>query len=256
MKKKTIVAVSGGFDPIHVGHIRLFSAAKKLGDELVVILNGDHWLTDKKGFVFMKEKERAEVLRGLRVVDRVIITRHAKGDADKSVSKYLARLKPDIFANGGDRKTMAHIPEAETCTKYGIKMMFGVGAGGKIQSSSWLTGQIIGKGVIDTRPWGSEEVLKSEPQYWVKTLTVKPGKRLSLQKHFHRSEVWVCVQGELTAELAGKKQTIGIGDVLISKKGETHRLSSKKGGMIVEVAFGDRVVEDDIVRLADDFGRR
>ena len=254
-KKKKVVVVSGGFDPIHVGHVRLMQKAKKLGDELVVILNNDNWLKTKKGFVFMPEKERAEVLKGLGVVDRVVITGHKKNDTDRSVSKELARLKPDIFANGGDRKTAAHIPEAVVCKKYGIKMVFNVGPGGKVQSSSWLTIKLAGKAIMDVRPWGHEEVLKSMPHYWVKMLTINAGHRFSLQIHSHRTEVWVCVEGKLTAEIDGKKIPMSVGDIIIAPQGKTHRLGSLKGGTIAEIAYGDRVVEDDFVRLEDDYGR-
>lgn len=143
--KKIVVAVSGGFDPLHIGHVRLFEDAKKLGDELVVILNNDNWLKKKKGHVFMKEKERKEILKALRVVDRVIITKHRKNDADMTVCNELKMICPDIFANGGDRdKKDSANPKSSLyrdislCKKLGIKMVFNVGKGGKIQSSSWL----------------------------------------------------------------------------------------------------------------------
>jgi mannose-1-phosphate guanylyltransferase/mannose-6-phosphate isomerase len=167
----------------------------------------------------------------------------------------LERLKPDIFANGGDRKIQADIPEVALCKKYGIKMVFGVGQGGKVQSSSWLTGKLAGKSIIDIRPWGFEEVLKVDPKHWIKILSVAPGQRFSLQKHRHRSETWVCVSGKLTAEIQGKKHPLTAGDVVTVKNGQTHRLSSKMGGVIVEVAAGNRVVEDDVIRLHDDYGR-
>ncbi len=135
--KEIVVAVSGGFDPIHPGHIRMFKEAKALGDKLVVILNNDNWLTQKKRYNFMSEKERKEVLEGIRWVDEVILTRHPKNPTDMSVTEALRRVKPDIFANGGDR-VKTNTPEVELCRKLGIKMAFNVGAGGKIQSSSWL----------------------------------------------------------------------------------------------------------------------
>lgn len=136
-RKKKVVAVSGGFDPVHVGHVRLFKEARKLGDELVVILNNDHWLAAKKGRAFMPERERKELLEGIKWVDRVVVTRHKKGDSDRSVCRELRRLKPAIFANGGDR-TYTNIPEVALCDDLGIKMVFNVGKGGKVQSSSWL----------------------------------------------------------------------------------------------------------------------
>lgn len=135
--KPVVVAVSGGFDPIHPGHIRMFKEAKALGDRLVVILNNDNWLQKKKKYNFMGEKERKEVIEALRDVDQVVLTHHTKNPEDMSVCEALQRIKPDIFANGGDR-VKSNIPEVDLCKKLGIKMVFNVGEGGKVQSSSWL----------------------------------------------------------------------------------------------------------------------
>jgi D-beta-D-heptose 7-phosphate kinase/D-beta-D-heptose 1-phosphate adenosyltransferase len=135
--QKVVVAVSGGFDPIHIGHVRMFERARSLGDELVVILNNDNWLRAKKGFAFMPEKERKEVIEALRVVDRVVLTRHTPNDKDTSVSRELRAVRPHIFANGGDRK-FDNVPEVAVCEALGCAMVFNIGKGGKIQSSSWL----------------------------------------------------------------------------------------------------------------------
>ena len=132
------VAVSGGFDPLHIGHTRLFKEARALGDRLVVILNNDNWLRMKKKYVFMPEKERVELLRAFPFVDKVVLTSHARVDKDMSVCGELLRIKPAIFANGGDRKYTTDIPEAALCEKLGIAMIFNVGRGGKVQSSSWM----------------------------------------------------------------------------------------------------------------------
>jgi cytidyltransferase-like protein len=136
-KRQKIVVVSGGFDPVHIGHVRMFEAAKKLGDKLVVILNNDNWLQQKKGFVFMREKERKEIIEAFRMVDKVLITKHPKHFKDISVCAELRKIKPDIFANGGDRK-LDNIPEVAVCEKINCQMVFNVGRGGKVQSSSWL----------------------------------------------------------------------------------------------------------------------
>jgi cytidyltransferase-like protein len=139
MKKPVVVAVSGGFDPLHIGHIRMFQEAKKLGDELVVIVNNDYWLADKKGKPFMSGEERKEIIEAIRGVDRVILTDHTSGDPDRSVCRALREIKPDIFANGGDRKPDGDpVPEVTLCEELGIKMVYNIGAGGKVQSSSWL----------------------------------------------------------------------------------------------------------------------
>ena len=136
-KEKIVVAVSGGFDPVHIGHVRMFQEAKALGDELVVILNNDNWLLKKKGYIFMKEQERKEILEALTVVDRVIVTEHPEDPYDMSVCEELKVLAPHIFANGGDRKE-DNVPEVAICDEMGCKMVFNVGYGGKVQSSSWL----------------------------------------------------------------------------------------------------------------------
>jgi D-beta-D-heptose 7-phosphate kinase/D-beta-D-heptose 1-phosphate adenosyltransferase len=140
--KKIIVAVSGGFDPVHVGHIQLLEEAKSLGDELVVILNNDNWLKKKKGFVFMPQQERKEILKALKWVDKVIITKHGLNPEDTSVNRELRKIKPNIFANGGDR-TKNNIPEVAACKEINCKMVFNVGRDGKIQSSSWLLEKIL-----------------------------------------------------------------------------------------------------------------
>ena len=122
---------------MHIGHVRMFKEAKALGDKLVVILNNDNWLKKKKGYAFMPQKERKELLENIKWVDEVILTLHKPNPEDMSVAKELAKLKPDIFANGGDRKK-GNTPETAVCEEHGIKAVFNIGKGGKIQSSSWL----------------------------------------------------------------------------------------------------------------------
>ena len=143
-KKKIIVAVSGGLDPVHVGHIRLLREAKKLGDELVVILNNDNWLKKKKGFVFMPQNERKEIVKSIRWVDRVVLSSHPQDPKDMSLNAELEKIRPNIFANGGDR-TKKNIPEITVCKEINCRMVFNVGSGGKVQSSSWLIKKIFEK---------------------------------------------------------------------------------------------------------------
>ncbi len=137
LKKSTVVAVSGGFDPLHIGHVRLFQEAKKLGDKLVVILNNDNWLKAKKGYAFMSQEERKEIIKALGCVDEVILTGHPENPKDMSVCAELKKIRPQLFANGGDR-TNKNIPEIPVCRDIGCKMIFEMGKGGKVQSSSWL----------------------------------------------------------------------------------------------------------------------
>jgi cytidyltransferase-like protein len=136
--QKRIIAVSGGFDPIHVGHVRMIQEASALGDELVVIINNDHWLRKKKGHVFMPEDQRKEIIEAVGGVSRVVLTSHAPDCQDMSVCDALREIRPDVFANGGDRFA-DNIPEAVLCRELGIETVFNIGRGGKVQSSSWLT---------------------------------------------------------------------------------------------------------------------
>tara|TARA_B100000902_G_C26435422_1_gene493493 strand:- start:44 stop:466 length:423 start_codon:yes stop_codon:yes gene_type:complete len=131
--KKTSVAVSGYFDPIHVGHLEYLKMAKELGDFLIVIVNNNQQCILKKGKSFMDENDRVEIVRALGIVDKVFLSI----DTDRTVCKSLEEIKPDIFANGGDRST-DEVPETSICKKYNIKMIDGLGD--KIRSSSSLTG--------------------------------------------------------------------------------------------------------------------
>jgi rfaE bifunctional protein nucleotidyltransferase chain/domain len=126
-----IIATSGYFDPLHVGHLESIELAKKLGGKLVVIVNNDKQAILKKGRPFMPQEERMKIVKALKCVDEVILSI----DEDRSVCKTLEMLKPDIYAKGGDRN-LDNVPEAEVCKRLGIKIVDGLGK--KIQSSSWL----------------------------------------------------------------------------------------------------------------------
>ena len=136
-KDEIVVMVSGGFDPIHIGHVRYIQEAKAMGDKLIVVLNNDNWLRIKKGKEFMSQIERKEILEALASVDEVLISGHRKNTSDRSVCAEILKVKPHIFANGGDRFA-DNIPEFKLCNDLGIRMVFNVGKGGKIRSSSEL----------------------------------------------------------------------------------------------------------------------
>jgi len=127
----TTVCVSGGFDPVHVGHLRMMQEAAKFG-KVIAIVNSDDWLMRKKGYIFMPFEERCEIIEGFACVET---TTHVN-DVDNTVCEALERLAPDYFANGGDRKT-DNTPEMDVCERLGIELLWGVG-GGKVQSSSTL----------------------------------------------------------------------------------------------------------------------
>ena len=128
-----IVATSGYFDPLHVGHLECLEMAKELGDRLIVIVNSDLQAKLKKGESFMKEEDRMRIVSALKCVDEVFLSI----DKDKSQCESLRYINPDIFAKGGDR-TSGEIPESRVCNELGIKIIDGLGE--KIRSSSDLTG--------------------------------------------------------------------------------------------------------------------
>jgi len=143
MLMKTVV-VSGYFNPIHRGHVSLFKEARKLGEKLIVIVNNDKQVLIKGSQAFMDEEERKYILESIRYVDEVVVSI----DEDGTQCRTLEMLKPDIFANGGDRKNTSDIPEAKVCERLGIQMIFNVG-GDKTQSSSWLLGSVKGPSILD-----------------------------------------------------------------------------------------------------------
>jgi len=193
---KKIVLVSGGFDPLHSGHIAYFEAAAQLGDELWVALNSDAWLARKKGRSFMPIKERASIVKNLRMVDRVIIDFL---DDDNSASFAILKAKQYgaeniIFANGGDRGS-DNTPEQKM---YGndptVEFVFGIGGTDKKNSSSWILKDWKAPRV--DREWGHYRELYSGDGFAVKELVIAPHSKLSMQRHQHRSETWNIVSGE------------------------------------------------------------
>lgn len=249
----TVVAVSGGFDPLHPGHLRMFIEAKKLGDKLVVIMNNDNWLRHKKRFAFMPETERKEILEGVRGVDAVMLTEHVPDDPDRSVCRELAKLKPDIFANGGDR-TNENTPEMELCDRLGITLVFGVG-GGKVESSSSLVQRVFEKYTSYPRPWGHYCLYAQGDGWALKTLHVLPNQATSLQSHTLREEYWTLVAGGATATLDGKDVQLRPFEPLHIATGAKHRLrGGPEGGILVEIMRG-AYDENDIRRFEDMYGR-
>jgi len=140
--RKSVIIISGGFDPVHKGHLRMFREASWLGHQVIVGLNSDDWLTRKKGKPFMDFKERKEILEGFKYINQVLAF-DDKDETANDIIKQICSLYRNFdvniyFANGGDR-TSDNVPEMKVCDELGVEMIWGVG-GGKIQSSSWLTG--------------------------------------------------------------------------------------------------------------------
>lgn len=243
-----VVCVSGYFDPIHKGHLEYFELARKLGDRLVVILNNDVQVALKKGKSFMSQRERKIVLEALDVVDEVFVS----VDEDESVCKSLRVINPDVFAQKENR--FSHeIFEEKICRELDIKMIDNLGE--KIQSSSNSIRE--SKSNYEERAWGGFISIEKGDGYQVKRLTLGVGKRISLQKHLHRSEHWVVVSGVARVILDDKEIVLKRNESTYVPVGAIHRLENlgRIPLEIIEVQNGEYLGEDDIERFADDFGR-
>jgi len=251
-----IAIVTGGFDPIHSGHISYFESAKELGDLLIVGLNSDDWLVRKKGKSFMPWEERSAIVNAMSVVDRVINFNDDDNTAKDAIRK-VRDLHPNaeiIFANGGDR-TQENIPEMGIVDDK-LTFEFSVGGNDKKNSSSWILEEW--KSPKTERVWGYYRVLHEVgKEVKVKELTVDPGKRLSMQRHKHRAEHWFVSEGEATVYTIDRSTTdlelqgvYGKHKSLHICKTEWHQLCNEtdKPLKVVEIQYGDECIEEDIER--------
>ena len=248
-----IVLVTGGFDPIHSGHLAYFQAAKQLGDKLVVGLNSDAWLTRKKSRPFMPMSERLALVSALSIVDEVVVYNDDDGSSCDAI-RLVKMQYPDadiIFANGGDR-TASNIPEMSIKD---VEFRFGVGGDNKANSSSWILEEW--KTPKTTRAWGHYRVLHEVgANTKLKELTVAPKTCLSMQRHDHRAEFWFVAQGEAAIytldhssdhELVGH---FGVHEHIWIAKNQWHMLCNETDQPIklIEIQYGENCVEEDIER--------
>jgi cytidyltransferase-like protein len=248
-----IIVVSGGFDPLHSGHIAYFNEAKALGDILIVALNSDDWLKKKKNKFFMPFNERKTVVESLSMVDSVI---NFKDDDIGSCSDALEKIKKNhpfdeiIFCNGGDRN-QGNIPEMSVD---GIQFEFGIGGTNKINSSSLILKDF--QFDSEHRIWGKFHNIFSDINVKVKELILYPGKGISYQKHFHRGEIWFVSSGSCLIKYS-KGNPEKIQELLLSKyesfhvKKETWHQAinlSNEACHIIEIQYGSERNEEDIER--------
>lgn len=254
---KKIILVTGGFDPLHSGHIAYFEEAKKLGDELWVGLNSDIWLTRKKGRPFMTFNERASIIKNLRMVDQVLdFDDDDIGSSNRCIEKILNLTGLDttiIVANGGDRNP-TNIPEV---LKYAdhprVEFAWSVGGDDKKNSSSWILK--AWSQPTTERAWGRYTVLDSGEGWQVKQLAFDVGKELSNQRHFKRSEHWHIVEGVIQMSL---EKPDGSFTVIIKGPGESvdipketwHKAKNigNTTAKVIEVWLGNELTENDIER--------
>ena len=248
-----IVLVTGGFDPIHSGHLAYFQAAKQLGDKLVVGLNSDAWLSRKKSRPFMPMSERFALVSALSIVDEVVVYNDDDGSSCDAIRLVKMRY-PDadiIFANGGDR-TASNIPEMSIKD---VEFRFGVGGDNKANSSSWILEEW--KTPRTTRAWGHYRVLHEVgANTKLKELTVAPKTCLSMQRHDQRAEFWFVAEGEAAIytldnssdhELVGH---FGVHEHIWIAKNQWHMLCNETDQPIklIEIQYGENCVEEDIER--------
>ena len=250
----SIVLVTGGFDPIHSGHIEYINKARELG-RVVVGVNSDEWLIRKKGQPFMSIDERLSIMGNLKNVLCSIRFDDADGSAKDAISKVREMFPKEtiIFANGGDR-TAENIPEMDTDVD-NVQFIFGVGGENKMNSSSWILQEW--KSPKTERPWGYYRVLHEVEGMKVKELTVMPGQSLSMQKHQSRNEYWIVSEGQcivnsrLNNGYALPAKTLNMHDEFKVNKNEWHQLTNPFATpcRIVEIQYGEKCIEEDIERL-------
>jgi len=247
-----VSVVSGGFDPVHSGHIDYIEKASSLGDRLVILLNSDDWLKSKKGKPFMPFKERKRILESMRCVDEVIGFDDADGSCKQGLLHLLEIYNDDeiIFCNGGDRDK-ENIPELNIKN---IKYKFGVGGSNKLNSSSkilnnWNFNQ-------EVRVWGKFLTLYLKNNIKVKELIIDPSKGMSFQKHNHRMEVWFVHSGRCKVFYQDKERSVSEiilnpGDLFKVPVRALHQITNpfSETCKMIEIQYGSAVNENDIERL-------
>ena len=249
-----ISVVSGGFDPIHSGHIFYLKEAKSFGDKLIVALNSDEWLKNKKGKNFLPFDERKLILESLKYVDEVIDFKDDNlGSCINALTEIKKRFPKDtiIFCNGGDR-TKENIPEMSV---ENISFKFGIGGEDKKNSSSSILKDwnFYKEKIV----WGNFYNLFSEKNLKVKELIINPKKGMSFQKHKYRNEIWFVSEGACivnhskTNESEKKEYELNREDIFFVKKNEWHQLVNPYDEIckIIEIQYGEKVIEEDIERL-------
>jgi len=248
-----IAVVSGGFDPVHSGHIDYFNAARKSADHLIVLLNSDAWLERKKEKAFMPFDERKKILENLTMVNEVIgFDDDENGSCKDGLRKVKSKYPRDkiYFCNGGDR-TRSNIPEMDI---EGINFLFGIGGSNKKNSSSWILKDWKYKS--EERIWGTFYNLFEDSKVKVKEIIIQPNKGMSLQRHFHRNEVWYVAHGSCKVNFSKTSPEVrelielNEDDIFNVYQGDWHQLINESDHPchIIEIQYGSVLSEEDIER--------
>ena len=250
-----LIVVSGGFDPIHSGHIAYFKSAKSHGDKLIVALNSDTWLEKKKGKFFMPFHERKAIVEAIKYVDVVISFEDDDKGSCINALEEIKKTYPDYdiyFANGGDRDKK-NIPEMSVS---GISFLFSVGGNDKKNSSSWILDKW--QYYFEERQWGSFFNLFETKNIKVKELIVEPGKSMSFQRHFKRNEIWLVSEGSCVVTFSTKETSQDKQQIKLNKFDHYHvpikhwhQISNPSNNVkthIIEIQYGEDCLESDIER--------
>ena len=250
-----VIVVSGGFDPIHSGHIAYFKSAKSYGEKLIVALNSDAWLERKKGKFFMPFNERKAIVGSIKYVDEVIDFEDDKKGSCINALETIKKSCPNdeiYFANGGDRDGK-NIPEMSV---EGINFLFSIGGDDKKNSSSWILNKW--QYYFEERQWGSFFNLFQTKNIKVKELIVEPGKSMSFQRHFKRNEIWLVSQGSCLVAYSGDPKNNEIRQTQLDRFdhylvpiASWHQImnTSNDPCHIIEIQYGEECVETDIERF-------
>ena len=253
-----VVILSGGFDPVHDGHIRMFRSAALKYDKVFVGLNSDDWLTRKKGAAFMPFDVRKNILESIKYIDFV----YSFDDSDDTAIELINDMNynwGDIastitFGNGGDRKD-GNYPELNFCRDMNILIDDDIGGTDKVNSSSDFLANWKYKPM--KREWGLYEILSDYKTAKVKELVVNPQSQLSWQTHEARSELWFVREGKGTVyystDTEGKqiqKKILHKNDYFSIPVGRWHQLSNETKELlsIIEIQYGTNCSESDILR--------
>ncbi len=253
---KKLVLVTGGFDPLHDGHISYFVQAKKLGDKLIVGVNSNDWLKRKKGKEFQSLDIRIEIIKHLDMVSEVIHFDDTDGTASNAIELLLQKYPEDeiVFANGGDRVEESTPELKKFASRDRVTFKFNVGDEKKYGSRDFLASWVSAK---TEKPWGHYKVLYRDEGVKVKEIVVYPGKTLSYQKHNLRSELWLVTKGPASINHPHPEDERVITESLIKKHefrhinvGEWHQLNnpSSEDIKLIEIQYGDKCTEEDIER--------
>jgi len=246
-----IIVLTGGFDPLHSGHLSLIEESRKIG-RVIIGLNSDDWLTRKKGMPFQSFEERFAILSNLKNVLCVIDFDDSDGSAIDAIrkSQNLFPKSQIIFANGGDR-TSDNIPELEYCKQNNVELLFEIGGNTKKNSSSWILSNWVHQN-SENRFWGSFKTLYTDGhKIKVKELTLEPGKSISLQKHQQRNEFWVIVSGIAKVQIDDAELVLNAQDYVHITPNTLHKLTNigNDNLKVLEVQHGIKCDESDIERF-------